>query len=155
MVDSSPRLLNEKDLRRAKPFMRVMSAANTWVFKLSGGRLGNRFLRGAPVGLLTTVGRKSGQARTAPLIYGTDGERVILVASQGGMPRDPLWYRNLEANPEVEFQIGAELRKMLARRASADEKAAQWPRMVEIYPDYDDYQKRTERDIPVVILEPR
>jgi deazaflavin-dependent oxidoreductase (nitroreductase family) len=145
----------EAELRRAKPFIRAMSAANRVVFRLTGGRLGGRFLRGAPVGLLTTTGRKSGARRTTPLIYLDDGERVVLVASQGGLPRHPLWYGNLSAAPDVEFQRprGPVLRYR-ARTASPEEKRALWPRVCAIYPDYDGYQARTDRDIPVVILDP-
>ena len=134
--------------------VRAMSAVNTWIFRASRGRLGSRFLRGAPVLLLTTTGRKSGAPRTTPLIYVEDGPNVVLVASKGGMSRHPLWYRNLEASPDVEIQIGAEKRRMRARTASAEEKAALWPRLVAVYRDYDDYQARTDRDIPVVILDP-
>ncbi len=147
----------EAELRRAKPFIRAMSAANVWLFRLSGGRIGGTFPKhGSPVGLLTTTGRKSGARRTAPLIYLRDGERVVLVASQGGLPRHPVWYSNLEANPDVAFAVPRSTsRSYRARRASAEEKAALWPRMCAIYPDYADYQARTDRDIPVVILEPR
>ena len=139
----------------ARPVIRAMSALNTWVYKLSGGRVGGRFLRGAPILLLTTRGRKSGQPRTTPLLYLADGSRVVVVGSQGGMPSHPLWYRNLVANPDVEVQTGRERRAMRARTASPDEKRALWPRLTDMYRDFDDYQKRTARDIPVVILEPR
>ena len=132
----------------------IMSRANVWAYRISGGRIGARFRRGAPVLLLTTVGRKSGAPRTAPLLYLRDGANVVVVASKGGMSRHPLWYRNVEANPEVEVEIGAERSKMVARRASPDEHAALWPRLVAMYPDYDGYQARTTRTIPVVILSP-
>lgn len=145
----------DAELRRLKPFMKLMSVANTWVFKASGGRLGAKFMRGAPVGLLTTTGRKSGAARTTPLIYLADGERIVLVASQGGMPRNPLWYDNLAAQPDVAFRTPAGERRYRARTANATEKAALWPKLVTIYRDYDDYQKRTDRDIPVVVLDPQ
>lgn len=135
--------------------LRVMSAVNTWIFRASGGRLGSRFLRGAPVLLLTSTGRKSGVRRTTPLIYLADGERLVLVASKGGMSHSPAWYHNLMAHPECEVQIGGETRAMTARRADAAEKAALWPKLLAIYRDYDDYQARTARDIPVVILTPR
>lgn len=153
--DSRLRRSTEAELRRAKPFIRAMSAANCFVFRLTGGRLGGRFLRGAPVGLLTTTGRKSGQRRTTPLIYLDDGERVVVVASQGGLPRHPLWYENLSANPDVAFQRprGPD-RSYRARTAGPDEKRAFWPRLCAIYPDYAGYQTRTDRDIPVVILDP-
>jgi F420H(2)-dependent quinone reductase len=136
--------------------VKAMSAANTWIFRASGGRWGAKFLYGAPVLLLTTVGRKSGQPRVAPLIYLKDGERLVLVASKGGMSHHPHWYRNLENNPDVAVELpGAAKVEMRALRASDEEKALLWPRLCEIYPDYADYQARTERDIPVVILEPR
>lgn len=143
-----------EDLRRAKPFIKLMSRVNTWVFRASGGRLGAKFIRGAPVGLLTTTGRKSGAARTTPLIYLGDGERIVLVASQGGLPRNPLWYENLAARPEVSFRTPRGERRYRARTADPAEKAALWPHLVAIYRDYDDYQRRTERDIPVVVLDP-
>ncbi len=98
---------------------------------------------------------KSGKPRTLPLLYLEDGDRVVLVASQGGMPRHPVWYLNLQANPDCEVQIGNTVRKMRARTASPEEKKELWPRLVAMYPSYDDYQKRTTREIPVVILEPR
>ena len=135
--------------------VRIMSALNTWVFRVSGGRLGNRFLRGAPVLLLTTTGAKSGQRRTTPLIYLEEGENVVLVASKGGMSHHPAWYHNLVKHPEAEVQIGSRVQPMVARRASDAEKAALWPRLVGIYRDYDDYQARTPRNIPVMVLSPR
>jgi deazaflavin-dependent oxidoreductase (nitroreductase family) len=135
--------------------IRAMSALNIWVYRATGGRVGGRFVRGAPVLLLTTVGRKSGRRRTAPLLYLRDGDRFAVVASKGGMSHHPLWYRNLLAEPQVEVEVGRERTKRVARTASAEEKAALWPRLVAMYRDYDDYQARTERDIPVVLLEPR
>jgi deazaflavin-dependent oxidoreductase (nitroreductase family) len=145
----------EQELRRAKPFIRAMSAANRFVFRLTGGRLGGRFRGGAPVGLLTTTGRRSGQRRTTPLIYLEDGDHVVLVASQGGLPKHPIWYLNLSASHLVDFQKprGPSLRYR-ARTANAEEKRALWPRLCAIYSPYDDYQKRTDRPIPVVILDP-
>lgn len=145
---------SEKELRRLKPILRLLSRLNVGVYRLTHGRVGGRFLRGAPVCLVTTVGRRSGTRRTVPLIYLEDGERVVLVASQGGMPRHPLWYRNLETHPEAEVQIGRRRRRLRARTASPEEKAALWPRLCAVYPDYDDYKQRTDREIPVVILEP-
>jgi deazaflavin-dependent oxidoreductase (nitroreductase family) len=141
--------------RVANVVIRVMSTLNVWAYRASGGRIGGRFLRGAPVCLVTTRGRKSGEPRVAPLLYLADGERVVIVASKGGMAKHPLWYGNLVAHPDCEVEIGATKRAMRARTASAEEKAALWPRLVAMYRDYDDYQARTERDIPVVILEPR
>jgi deazaflavin-dependent oxidoreductase (nitroreductase family) len=154
MAEKTPRPWTPGEERFATVFVRVMSAVNTWIFRASGGRLGNRFMRGAPVCLLTTTGARSGERRTTPLIYLADGPRVVLVASKGGMSHSPGWYHNLVKHPECEVQIGAETRRMTSRRASAAEKAALWPKLVAIYRDYDDYQARTTRDIPVLILTP-
>jgi len=131
-----------------------MSRVHRAVVHLSGGQLlGSAF--GMPVVELHTVGRKSGLPRstmlTAPVI---DGDRVVLVASKGGDDRDPDWYRNLMAHPEVELTMAGRRRPMLARRVSAAEKAELWPRVVAAYRGYGTYQGRTERDIPLVILEP-
>ena len=135
--------------------LKTMSQVHRVIVQLSGGQLlGSAF--GMPVVELHTVGRKSGQPRstmlTAPVI---DGDRVVLVASKGGDDRDPDWYANLVAHPEVELTIGGRRRPMLAHRASAAEKAELWPRVVAAYQGYGTYQNRTKRDIPVVLLEPR
>jgi len=135
--------------------IKLMSDLNTWLFRLSGGWIGGRFLQGAPILLLITTGRKSGEPRTAPLLYLRDGDNLVVVASKGGMSHSPGWYHNMVAHPDVEVEIGASRRPMRARRASAAEKAALWPRLVAMYPDYAQYQARTTRDIPVLILSPR
>ena len=131
-----------------------MSKLNAFVYRSTGGRVFNTWLRGAPIMLLTTTGRKSGRQRTAPLLYLEDGDRVVIVASQGGMSTHPAWYFNLEANPACEVQIGNSKRRMRSRRATDDEKADYWPRLTSMYRDFDDYQARTERNIPVLILSP-
>ena len=105
--------------------------------------------------LFTTIGRRSGKPRTAPLIYLADGDNIVLVASKAGMSRHPVWYLNLVANPEVEVQIGSEVRKLRARTASDEEKTKLWPRLNAVYSSYDDYQARTDRKIPVFVCEPR
>jgi deazaflavin-dependent oxidoreductase (nitroreductase family) len=138
-----------------KVVIKAMSSLNTWIYRTTGGRLGGRFPGGAPLLLLTTVGRKSGQPRTTPLIYLSDGDDLAVVASKAGMDNHPLWYTNLVANPDVEVEVGRERRLLRARTATAEEKARLWPKLVAIYPTYEDYQKRTEREIPVVILSPR
>jgi deazaflavin-dependent oxidoreductase (nitroreductase family) len=139
----------------ANPVIRVMSRLNTWAYRLTGGRLGGTFLRGAPVMLLTVVGRKSGRELTVPLLYLRDGERVITVASKGGMDHHPLWYLNLVANPDVDVQIGTDVRPMRAHTADDAERVHYWPKLVAMYRDYADYQARTARKIPVVVLVPR
>jgi deazaflavin-dependent oxidoreductase (nitroreductase family) len=140
--------------RIAHVFIKIMTALNIWVFRATGGRVGGHFARGAPVCLVTMKGRKSGATRTVALIYLGDGENVVLVASKGGMAKHPIWYLNLVANPRCTVELGRTKREMVARTASAAEKQALWPRLLAVYRDYDDYQARTERDIPVVILEP-
>ena len=134
--------------------MRWMSRAQAWIYRRSGGRIGATFLRGAPVMLLTTVGRKSGLERTTPLLYLRDRDRVVCVASQAGRDDHPLWYLNLQANPAARVQIGQVTEELVAREASDDERRDLWPRLVQMYPDFDSYQSWTERRIPVMILEP-
>jgi deazaflavin-dependent oxidoreductase (nitroreductase family) len=107
-----------------------------------------------PTLLLTTRGRKSGESRALPLIYGTTGDSYVVIASKGGMPNHPLWYRNLEAHPDCELQVGAKKVSARARVAEGQEREEIWKSMVEIYPPYVDYQKNTERTIPVVVLDP-
>lgn len=136
-------------------FIKPLSNANTWLYRLSNGKIGGRMPQGQPILLLTTTGRKSGQPRTAPLLYLQEGDKVVLVASQGGLPHHPLWYQNLEVNPDVEIEIGTEKKAMRARRATEEEKRTLWPKLVAMYRSYDAYQARTERNIPVVILSPR
>ena len=108
---------------------------------------------GVPTLLLTTTGRHSGETHTTPLIYGKDGDRYLVVASRGGAPRHPAWYLNLAAKPEVEVQVAGDRFPARARAATDAEKPALWKTMTTIWPAYDEYQGRTKRDIPVVILE--
>ena len=141
--------------RLVSPIIRVMTLLNVWAYRLTGGRTGGTFLQGAPVCLVTVKGKRSGTLRTVALLYLAAGDDVVLVASKGGMSHHPAWYHNMIANPDVEVQIGSTTRRMRARRASSAEKAALWPRLIAMYRDYDDYQARTTREIPVMILSPR
>jgi F420H(2)-dependent quinone reductase len=140
--------------------IKVMSAVHTRMYRVSGGRLGKNWRVGSavrrpiPVCLVTTIGRKSGQPRTVPLVYMRDGANIVLVASKGGLPENPQWYGNVTANPEVEIEIGRRRSHWRARVAEADERAALWPRLVEMYADFASYQSWTEREIPVVVCEP-
>lgn len=154
MPEKKPRPFTKREERLGSALIKVVSRANVWAYRATGGRVGGRFLRGAPVLLLTTRGRRSGEPRTAPLLYLEDGGRIVIVASKGGMSEHPLWYRNLEASPECEVEIGRERRPMRARVANEAEKRELWPKLLAMYRDYDGYQARTERDIPVVILGP-
>lgn len=151
----APRPFTRTEVAIANPLIKVMSRLNTWSYRVTGGRLGGRFRGGAPVMLLTTIGRKTGRRLTTPLLYLRDGERVVTVASKGGMDRHPLWYHNLVANADVDVQIGAAVAPMRAHTASDDDKAQLWPKLVAMYPDYASYQARTTRNIPVVVLTPR
>jgi len=117
------------------------------------GEEGHEWRRGAPILLLTTTGRKSGRKITKALIYQPNGDDYLVVASRGGAPNHPEWYLNLEANPEVEVQVRGDRFKARARTATPEEKPDLWRRMVAVWPDYAEYQKRTDRPIPVVILE--
>ena len=110
---------------------------------------------GAPILVLTTTGETTGKPRKFALIYAPDGDDVIVVASKGGAPQHPQWYRNLVANPDVTVQVLADKYAAVARTASAEEKKRLWPLVTEVWPSYDDYQARTERDIPVVIISRR
>jgi deazaflavin-dependent oxidoreductase (nitroreductase family) len=109
--------------------------------------------KGAPTLVLITTGRTSGKQRRTMLIYGRDGDNYLLVASQGGAPDHPQWYKNLAANPEVQIQVLADKFTARARTATPEEKARLWPIMTAHWPAFDDYQKKTSRDIPLVILE--
>jgi len=117
------------------------------------GEEGHDWRRGAPVLLLTTTGRRSGRRITKALIYQPHGDDYLVVASRGGADRPPDWYRNLEAQPEVEVQVKSDRFKAHARTATAQEKPELWRKMVSVWPDYDEYQKKTDRDIAVVVLE--
>ena len=132
----------------------ALSRAHVVLFRLSGGRLGGRIPSGAPVLLLTTTGRKSGKQRTLPLLYLEDAGRYVVIASVGGAPKHPAWYLNLLANPGATIEVGRRKLRVTASTASAEERARLWPLTVQMYPGYEDYQARTSREIPVVILTP-
>lgn len=149
-----PRPYTATEVAIANPVIRVMSRLNTWAYRLTGGRVGGKWLHGEPIILLTVTGRKSGRKLTVPLIHLRDGERVVIVASKGGMDKHPLWYLNLVANPDAEVQFGSEVRRMRAHTADETERAHYWPKLVGLNADFTDYQARTARKIPVVILTP-
>jgi len=124
-------------------------------YRETGGELGHEWKEGTSILLLTTKGRKSGEPRTTPLIYGTSGEDYVVVASKGGADEPPAWYVNLEQDPDVEVQVLDDVFKARARTATAEEKPALWEQMVGHWPHYEQYQQRTDREIPVVVLERR
>ena len=122
--------------------------AHMWDSKAAGGS------GPLPTLLLTTTGRKSGEPRSLPLIYGSTGDSYIIIASKGGMPTHPVWYLNLAAKPECELMVGAKAVSARARTVTGKERERIWNQMAEIYPPYLDYQKATEREIPVIVLDP-
>ena len=129
--------------------MKLYSKLNVWVYRSSFGRLMNTAMGGYPICLLTVVGAKTGQRRTIPLIHVPQGADELLVGSQAGLDRDPVWTRSVRANPEVEVTFAGRRRRLVARQLDAREKAEVWPHVCGIYPAYDEYQARTDRDIPV------
>ena len=124
-------------------------------YRESGGERGYRWRNGTTILLLTTTGRSSGEQRTTPLIFRPDGERWVVVASKGGSPRHPQWYENLVAQPEATIEVRADEIPVRASTAEGDERRRLWELMTEAWPDYDNYQARTDREIPVVVLERR
>lgn len=140
---------------RLWPVLNRLMQGHAVVYRVTGGRIGHRFPGAPPMLLLDHVGAKSGTKRTAALVYLADGEDLVIVASKGGNPRHPAWFHNLRANPDTTVQVGSRRRAVRARVASAEERARLWPKVVEVYGGYSDYQQRTEREIPLVILEPR
>jgi deazaflavin-dependent oxidoreductase (nitroreductase family) len=122
-------------------------------YRETGGTVGHIWRRGAKTLILTTTGRKTGQRRDNALIYENDGDRYVIVASRGGSDQHPGWYLNLVANPEVEVQVKDEVFKAVARTASGEERTRLWRLAAGQWPDYDTYQQRTKRQIPVVVLE--
>jgi deazaflavin-dependent oxidoreductase (nitroreductase family) len=144
---------------KAVPFVRVMmklfTRFNVWVFKKSGGKLLTKFPGGFPICVVGMKGKKTGARREVALIFLPRGDDVIIVASQGGMEKNPVWYYNIAANPEVDImQPGGKKASYIARQVSEEEKAGLWPHIVSIYPDFDEYQARTDREIPVFLCEP-
>ena len=152
---------NQLDSPILPVIFRHVGRAQVWLYRKTGGRIGGKWRVGAgfrkpvPTLLLDHVGRKSGTSFTVPLLYVRDGADVVVVASQGGRPEHPQWYRNLVANPDTHVQIGAERRAVRAVVADADERDRLWPKLVDAYADFDTYQSWTEREIPVIVLKPR
>jgi deazaflavin-dependent oxidoreductase (nitroreductase family) len=140
---------------RSWPVLRRLMRGHTVAYRATRGLIGHRFPGAPPVLLLEHVGAKSRRRRTSPLVYVRDGDDVILVASKGGHPRHPAWFHNLRANPDTTVQIGSRRRPVSARVATPSEHARLWPKAVATYSGYAGYQERTERQIPLVILEPR
>jgi F420H(2)-dependent quinone reductase len=126
---------------------------HTVAYKASGGRLGGTAY-GVPVALVESVGRKSGKRRTHPLLCREDGENLVIIASKGGVNKHPAWYLNLKAQPETNAWWKGKKCRVRAREAEGEERERLWKLMADGYPTYEDYQRRTDRQIPVVVLEP-
>ncbi|HEV8459903.1 MAG TPA: nitroreductase family deazaflavin-dependent oxidoreductase [Gaiellaceae bacterium] len=122
-------------------------------YRETGGDVGHIWRKGSKTLLLTTTGRKTGEPRTTPLIYENSGDDYVIVASKGGAPDDPGWYRNLQKDPNVELQVKDEVFRAHARVAEGDERERLWKLAAQQWPDYDSYQQKTDREIPVVVLE--
>jgi F420H(2)-dependent quinone reductase len=137
---------------RMKLMMRFV-AISVWLYRRSGGRIGGTFA-GAPVLLLEHIGRKSGRHRTVPVCYLSNGEDLVIAAARAGSDVNPAWWLNLQANPHTSVTIGSDRRAVTVRQATAAEKQELWPRLIALSGDYAVYQRRTGRDIPVVVLSP-
>lgn len=165
-MPDAPRPLSPKQVERLNAkstgtVIKWMSKLNTWVYKATDGRIGakwrvgaNRFSAPPAVGILTTIGRKSGEPRESPLLYLREGDRVVLVASQGGRATNPMWYLNLKANPAVAFRIRGEVLNLTAREATDAERDEYWPKLDAMYPDFVNYRSYTDRKIPIIICDP-
>ena len=158
MADT-PRPLSPKQIERLNApstgtAIKWMSKLQTWLFKSTKGKLGNKFLRGSEVGILTTIGRKSGEPRDSPLLFLQEGQRIVLVASQGGRATNPMWYLNLKANPKITFQTKTGKFSLVARDATDAEREDYWPKLDAMYPDFVNYRSYTDRKIPIVICDP-
>ncbi|OBF16523.1 nitroreductase family deazaflavin-dependent oxidoreductase [Mycobacterium sp. ACS4331] len=150
----SPKQVERLNAKSTGTAIKWMSRIQTFLFKKTDGRFGNKFLRGAEVGILTTIGRKSGEPRDSPLLFLQEGERIVLVASQGGRATNPMWYLNIQANPNITFQTKTEKLTLVARDATDEERDEYWPKLDAMYPDFANYRSYTDRRIPILICEP-
>src|ERR1700761_417823 len=136
-----------------QPDLLLLGDDHVRAYRESGGEVGYIW-NGVPTLLLTATGRRTGRKITSPLIFARDGDDYLIVASMGGAPKHPAWYLNLQANPEAEIQVKADQLAVVAHTASAEEKPRLWKIVTEVWPNYDTYQARTDRNIPVVVLRP-
>ena len=141
------------DANYTPPDLALVGDTHIAAYRDTGGEVGYLW-NGVPTLLLTVVGRRSGEPRTSALIFGRDGDDYLVVASMGGAPMHPKWYLNLQSQPAAEIQVLDERLPVTARTATPDEKLRLWRIVTEVWPNYDVYQSRTERDIPVVVLSP-
>jgi F420H(2)-dependent quinone reductase len=155
---SRPKQLNSPFVKAG---MKYSSKVVTWLYRHSGGRIGGNWRVGAgfkkpvPTLLLEHRGRKSGKVFVSPLVYVTEGDNVIVVASMGGRENNPQWFHNLVAGPDTYIEIGSKRRAVHAVVADSEERNRLWPKLVEAYADFDTYQGWTDREIPVIVLQPK
>ena len=146
---------SQKDLSRpANLALKLGTIVHSGIYRATGGRLLGRMGR-SPILILNTVGRKSGKKRATPLLYVADGEDFVIIASKGGAPTHPPWYLNLMANPDATVEVEDLKVRVRSEEVDGEEKARLWQKMAEMYPAYDDYQKKTKREIPLLVLHPR
>ena len=138
---------------RAWPVLHRVMGLHTALYRTSRGAIGHRIPGLPQMLLLDHRGAKSGVERTTPLVYARDGDDLVIVASKGGFPKHPAWFHNLKANPETTVQVGSERRRVRARQATAAERKRLWKEVVRVYSGFEGYQQRTQREIPLVILE--
>jgi deazaflavin-dependent oxidoreductase (nitroreductase family) len=150
----SNRFYSRLSMSMPDSWLKATGKLNVPIYRLSRGRLMNTVGTG-PVLLLSTTGRRSGQKRTAPVLYLRDGERFVVVGSNAGNARAPAWSHNLNANPEAEIEIRGDRRPVRARVAEGEERAELWRKVNEMYEGFDDYDAKTARDIAVFVLDPR
>jgi deazaflavin-dependent oxidoreductase (nitroreductase family) len=146
--------IKERQVPLIQAVMRWATKLNVAVFRMSKGRLMNKFIGGYPVCVVTSTGARSGKIRRIALIHLPSGDDKLLVASQGGMDKNPLWYHNLIAHPKIQIMAEGTEKNYIARPVNNEEKAALWPHLLSLYPDFDEYQARTDRDIPVFRCKP-
>ncbi|EME14638.1 nitroreductase family deazaflavin-dependent oxidoreductase [Rhodococcus triatomae] len=161
MTNRTPPRPRQLDSPVLPTIFKHVGRCQVWLYRRTGGRVGGKWRIGAgfrkpvPTLLLEHRGRRSATLYTTPLLYIEDGDDVIVVASQGGLPKHPQWYRNLCADPDTRIQIGSRIREVTAETADPARRARLWPLLVDAYADFDTYQAWTEREIPVVVLRPR
>jgi F420H(2)-dependent quinone reductase len=154
MTETEREMFTERDLSGpARLALKLGSGVHTGVYRATGGKLFGR-MGNSSILLLNTTGRKTGRKRTSPLLYVMDGEDFVIIASKGGAPTHPAWYLNLKANPDATVEVGDRAVRVRAEEAYQEKKARLWQKMVEMYPTYDDYQVKTKRKIPLLVLHP-
>ena len=145
--------MTDQEFKRLRQFIKPFSKLNVLIYKLTGGRLMGKF-QGLPIVLIEMTGAKSGKQITIPLMYVPHENGVIIVGSQGGAPKSPVWVKSVQKNPNIIAQYKSKKMKLVARQVSDEEKKALWPVCVQHYPDFENYQARTDRNIPVFDCQP-